>query len=174
MGQNGGDVIDADMGDGVERAIVGKHNQQNAASNVLNITLPDYARFQQSPQESADEYQRRMIIELERKTQEKFNEIAISLNTLTNTIETNSKVGKLTNELLERQIAEVVRANESTRSFVVESLKGLLIVPAPEKKTDEPAKPLLPLWMAWAIIFFMAAFFLMGIGAMFYLTMGGK
>lgn len=168
-----GDSIDASLGDNAENANIGKGNTQNAG-NVFNLTLPDYVRFQQSPYESADEYQRRMIIELEHKTQEKFNEIAISLNTLTNTIETNSKVGDLTNQLLQRQIAEVERTNESTRQFVVESLKGLLIVPAPVKSSDEPPRPPLPLWMAWAIVIMMFLFFMMGLGAMFYLTMGGQ
>jgi hypothetical protein len=174
-----GDYISGDVGEDGKDVVVGKNidtrrTEQNQRNDIVfNLSgIEHQRRPAPPPMESADEYQRRMIIELERKTAEKFENLTLSLNNLANIVATNTKVGDLTNQIMNKQLSEIQASNEETKRFVMESLKGLRVVPAPDQPAPE-VKIHFPKWLIWVPVIGVILFFLMGIGMMYLLTMGG-
>lgn len=174
-----GDYISGDVGADGKDIVVGKNidtrrTEQNQRNDIIfNLSAFEHQRPPPpQPFESADEYQRRMIIELERKTAERFENLTLSLNNLANTVATNTKVGDLTNQIMKSQLAEVQASNEETKRFVMESLKGLRVVGAPEQPKPE-IKIVFPKWLIWALSIAIVFLFAMGLWFMYYITMGG-
>jgi hypothetical protein len=175
-----GDYISGDVGEDGKDIVVGKNiDTRRTEQNQRNDIVFNLSNFEQQrrpapqPLESSDEYQRRMIIELERKTAEKFENLTLSLNNLANTVATNTRVGDLTNQIMNKQLSEIQASNEETKRFVMESLKGLRVVPAPEQPTPE-VKIHFPKWLIWGLIAAIVLLFLIGLGFMYYITLGGK
>jgi DNA-binding ferritin-like protein (Dps family) len=167
MGSNNEDSIDAGIGDGAENAVVGKRNTQNATTgNTVNINTPGYERFRQAPQESYDEYQRRINMELEREFRRNFSELTDALNKLSNTVALNNELTNRQVKLLEQQVADTREIARKAETAVMTSLTGMRIVPA-------PMRPQFPNWLVYLMTFLLIVIVFMGGWAMIRLSMGG-
>jgi hypothetical protein len=169
---NRGDYISGAIGDDGKAIAVGKNIRQNDNRNDVNINLGyEQSRYRQPqpPQESTEEYQRRLLRELEKATQDKFTELTIALNNLTSTVSANNRISEANTDTLRQQLAETRKIAERTETTVMASLKGLRIVPA----EVEPQPDRLPKWVGYLglmILFMIMIFLAVGV---YGLTMGG-
>lgn len=172
---NRGDYISGEIGPDGKAIAVGKNIRQHDQSSRsdVNINLGyEQSRYRQSPpppQETNEEYQRRLLRELEKATQDKFTELTIALNNLTSTVSANNRISEANTDTLRQQLAETRKIAERTETTVMASLKGLRIVPA----EVEPQPDRLPKWVGYIalMLLFMIMIFL-GFGV-YGLTMGG-
>jgi hypothetical protein len=179
---NRGDYISGEVGEDGKDIVVGKNidtrRSDKSQRNDVNINVGGYDQryYQPPPQESAEEYQRRMLRELEKATQDKFTELNnkftelnISLNNLISVVSANSRISEANTDAVRQQLAETRKIAERTETTVMASLKGLRIVPA--EVESQPDR--LPKWVGYLglmILFMIMIFLAVGV---YGLTMGG-